>query len=326
MDNNKKLRPLKLWEILYRETDEDHPMGTETLRVKLKLAGFDCGRRVIYEDIELLNAHGYEVKCNRKVSNEYYVVDRAFDIAELQILMDAVQAASFITRKKTRQFVGKIAQLAGDKKADVLQKNTVEFNVPKSDNERIYYSVDTIGRAIEQQRQISFKYFDYDIGHNRVYRKLGEFYIVNPISTVFSNDNYYLMCNDDKHDNIGHYRIDRMDEVRITEQPITKSDLVSTYDLVRHKKQLFGMFNGEDAMVTFQANKKLLDHIFDKFGDDIIIKEGENDTVMFSSDVQVSNAFLGWCCSFGNSLKVISPKRVVEEVKLFLNETAMQYS
>ncbi len=110
-------------------------MGTERLRVKLKESGYECGRRVIYEDIELLNANGYEIKCNRKISNEYFVVDRAFDIAELQILMDAVQAASFITIKKTKQFIGKIAQLAGDRKAEVLEKNTVEFHAPKSDNE-----------------------------------------------------------------------------------------------------------------------------------------------------------------------------------------------
>ena len=325
MGKNKKLRPLKIWEILHQETDEDHPMGTEALRAKLKESGYECGRRIIYEDIGLLNANGYEIKCNRKICNEYFVVDRTFDIAELQILMDAVQAASFITNKKTKQFIGKIAQLAGDRKAEVLEKNTVEFHAPKSDNERIYYSVDKIGRAIEQRRQISFLYFDYDIHYQWVYRKDKRRYIVNPLSTVFSNDNYYLMCNDDKHDGIGHYRIDRMDDVQITENPMTKIEESKGYDLSRHKRALFGMFNGEDERVTFQADKSLIDHIFDRFGNEIYIRNDENGGVIFTADVQISKPFLGWCCSFGNMLKVISPKSVVKEIKDFLMATEHQY-
>lgn len=325
MDTDKKLRPLKIWEILYHETDEDHPMGTETLRAKLKECGLECGRRVIYDDIDMLNVHGYEIKCIRKTSNEYYVVDRAFDIAELQILMDAVQAASFITAKKTNQFIGKIAQLAGDRKAEVLKKNTVEFHSPKSDNERIYYSVDAIGGAIEQQKQISFTYFDYDINHERIYRKDGKRYVVNPISTVFSNDNYYLMCTDDKHPRIGHYRIDRMDDVRISEKAITTTAEAKSIDLSRHKRQLFGMFNGEDAQVTFNVDKSLIDHIYDKFGRDVCLVQGNNNMIVFTADVQVSQPFLGWCCSFGELLKVVSPSSVVAQIKQFLEGMYNQY-
>lgn len=259
MMKDKKLLPLKIWEILQQETDEDHPMGTETLRAKLAACGYDCCRRVLYDDIDLLDANGYEIKCVRRTSNEYYVVDRSFDIPELQILMDAVQAASFITEKKTKQLVGKIAQLAGDRKAEVLQKNTVEFHTPKSDNERIFYSVDKIGRAIEQRLKISFVYFDYDMAHRRVYRKNRRRYVVNPLSTVFSADNYYLMSTDDKHEGIAHYRIDRMDEVEITDTPVTDLDGVDGAALARHKRALFGMFNGDGTQVTFRADRSLID-------------------------------------------------------------------
>lgn len=325
MEKDKKLRPMKIWEILRRETDEDHPMGTETLRAKLEECGYPCVRKTVYADIALLNDNGYEIMCNRKISNEYYVEDRSFDIPELQILMDAVQAASFITDKKTKVLVGKIAQLAGDKKAEVLQKNTVEFHTPKSDNEQIFYIVDKIGNAIEERRQISFLYFDYDILHQRVYRKEKRRYTVNPLSTVFSNDNYYLMCYDDKHGNIGHYRIDRMDDVNIEYTPITETEESKRFDLSRHKRALFGMFNGEDAQVTFQADKSLVDHIFDKFGKGIHMAYGEGNTVVFTADVQVSKPFLGWCCSFGNMLKVTAPQSVADKVKEFLAEMSEQY-
>ncbi len=323
---SRKIKLLKIWEILNRETDEEHPMSTPTLIARLAEIGIEVNRKVLYEDVKLLNANGYEIKHTRTSSNGYYVVDRSFDIPEIRVLMDAVQAASFITPKKTKGFVSRIAQLAGDKKAEVLQKNTVEFHTPKSDNEKIFYSVDAIGSAIEQHRQISFLYFDYDIKHNRVYRKDKRRYVVNPLSTVFSMDNYYLMCYDDKHPNIGHYRIDRMDDVRIEETPITKSEESKQFDLSRHKRQLFGMFNGDDERVTFQAEKTLVDHIFDRFGDDVEIAYGEDNMVVFTADVKISIPFLGWCCSFGKMLKVMSPATVANQVKQYAADVAGQYN
>lgn len=321
--NSRKIKLLKIWDILNRESDEEHPMSSLVLIERLAEYGIEVDRKILYADIKLLNDFGYEIMCRRSSRNEYYVMDRRFDIPEVQILMDAVQAASFVTDKKTAAFVGKIAQLAGDKKAEVLQKNRVEFHIPKSDNEQIYYSVDKIGNAIEQHKQISFLYFDYDIHHQRVYRKDKSRYIVNPLSTVFSMDNYYLMCSDDKHNGIGHYRIDRMDDVQITENPITKETTDNA--LSRHKRQLFGMFNGEDEQVTFHADKTLVDHIFDKFGDGVNIAYGEDNTVAFTADVKVSIPFLGWCCSFGKMLKVMLPQSVSQQVKEYATAVAEQY-
>ena len=99
MEKDKRIRLLKIWEILRQETDEENPMGTETLRKKIAEFGFHCDRRTLYDDIRVLNEFGYEILCRRSSSNEYYVVERTFDIPEVQILMDAVQAASFVTNK-----------------------------------------------------------------------------------------------------------------------------------------------------------------------------------------------------------------------------------
>ena len=237
MEKDKRIRLLKIWEILRQETDEENPMGTETLRKKIAEFGFHCDRRTLYDDIRVLNEFGYEILCRRSSSNEYYVVERTFDIPEVQILMDAVQAASFVTNKKTDQLVDKIAQLAGSQRGDVLKKNIVQFHTPKSTNEGIYYVVDEITNAIENQRQIEFYYFGYDTNHNRVYRKDKKRYTVNPLATVFCDDEYYLMCYDDKHGNIGHYRIDRMDSVKMTDKPITETEQSKQFDLSRHKRQ-----------------------------------------------------------------------------------------
>ena len=137
-ENVKRVRLLRIWEILKQESDDNHPIPTTILLSKLKEGGIECDRRTLYNDIKALNEFGYEVMCNRAATNEYYVVDREFDIPEIRILMDAVQAASFITEKKTKELVDKIARLAGSRTGEVLKQNIVDFNSTKGTNERTY--------------------------------------------------------------------------------------------------------------------------------------------------------------------------------------------
>ena len=96
-----KIKYLKIWDILRQETDEQHPMSTPDLIARLEACGISCDRRTLYRNIEELNENGYEILVKKGKSNGYYVEDRSFDIPEIQILMDAVQAASFITDKET---------------------------------------------------------------------------------------------------------------------------------------------------------------------------------------------------------------------------------
>lgn len=192
-DKINKLKMIKILEILSQETDENHPMTTNELLAKLESLGIECNRKTLYADIDALNEFGYEIMCKHSRSNEYYVVDRTFSIAELRILMDAIQAADFITESKSKQFVDKIANLAGTRSGEVLKDHIVAFNNTKTDNEQIYYIVETINEAIAQQHKVKFLYFDYDTNHNREYRKTGKFYYVNPYATVMDGDKYYLM-------------------------------------------------------------------------------------------------------------------------------------
>ena len=192
-----KIKYLKLWDILRQETDEEHPISTPDLLARLEECGIKCDRRTLYRNIEELNESGYEVLTKVGKPNGYYVVDRSFDIPEIHILMDAVQAAGFITEKKTKELVDKIAKLAGNKAAEVLKQNIVNFETVKSTNESIYYSVNEIATAINEGLKITFQYFDYNAQGKKVYRMRKsnpaerKTYKVNPLSTVFSSDKYY---------------------------------------------------------------------------------------------------------------------------------------
>ncbi len=329
--NSRKIKLLKIWEILNRDTDENNPMSTPVLIEKLSECGIEVDRKILYSDIKLLNDFGYEVMCHRSSSNEYYVADRKFDIPEIHILMDAVKAAGFITEKKTDELVNKIAQLAGSQRAEVLTRNVVEFNTTKSVNENIYYSVYEIATAIEKEKKITFTYFDYDTKRRKVYRKKksdpsqNRKYTVNPLATVFSNDNYYLICYDDWFGNLSHYRVDRMDEVTMRDIPITEEAESKKADIVKHKQQLFGMFGGEAEKVSFEADKGLLDVVFDFFKSNLCVSETADNKIVFTADVQVSKPFIAWCCSFGTGMKITAPQSVVITVKEYLSETLGQY-
>lgn len=187
--NFSKIKLLKIWEMLKQDTDEQHPLTTNQIIAKLKAVGIECDRKTLYQDIATLNDYGYEIIQRRgQHNNSYYIIDRNFDVPELRILMDAVQAASFVTEKKTAEFMDKISALGGSNRAELLKRNIVLFNTTKHTNENIYYSIDKIDEAILSEKKIIFKYFDYDLHGERVFRREGHRYVANPVTLVFSND------------------------------------------------------------------------------------------------------------------------------------------
>ena len=147
-----KMKMLALWEILKQDTDQEHPITTNEICDRLAARDIPCERKSVAVDIALLNKCGYEVM-ETKVGkqNGYYVEDRSFSIAEIKILMDAVQASSFVTQKKAAALTEKIACLASTRKAEMLQSGLFRFNTRKHTNEKIYYTVDRLESAIQKK-------------------------------------------------------------------------------------------------------------------------------------------------------------------------------
>ena len=325
-ENFSKIKLLKLWEILSRESDEEHPLTTGELIARLEKCGISCDRRTLYRDIAALCEFGYEVITRRgQHSNSYYVVDRGFDVPELRVLIDAVQAASFVTEKKTAELVDKIAALGGSNRAEILKRNIVEFNTTKHSNEHIYYNINALEDGVLSGRKVSFKYFDLDAKGERRLRKDGGRYLVNPVAMVFASDNYYLVCYHDKHKNTANYRIDRMLDVRVTDEPINAAARPAELDVAEHRRQAFYMFGGKSVRVGFDASEELLDTIYDRFGEKLPVSRREDGRVRFSAVVQISDMFYGWCCSFGDKLKVVSPRELVCALKDYITKLGENY-
>lgn len=104
---------------------------------------------------------------------------REFELAELKLLVDVVQASRFITLRKSRELINKLEQFVSGKEAQQLQRQVYVAGRVKTDNESIYYNVDFIHRAIQENRQISFQYMEWTLDKKLVPRKGGARYVIS---------------------------------------------------------------------------------------------------------------------------------------------------
>ena len=311
-ENFRKIKLLKLLETLRQNTDEQHPMSTSSIISSLAQMEITCDRRTLAQDIATLSNLGYEIMTTT-VGHEkaYYVEDRNFSIPELKILIDAVQASSFITEKKSEELINKIASLAGSHRAEVLKRNMVCFNTRKHSNERIFYNVNDLEDAILRQKKVLFRYFDLNENGERVYRRDGHRYVVEPIALVFNEDNYYLTCYSSRHDSTSNYRIDRMDSVEVIDEDCCEKAIVLRDQVATYTEQAFKMFGGQLEDIVLEFDRGLIGVVYDKFGESVkMMPSGEN-KIIATVKVMISPTFWGWLFQFGNQMKIISPSSAV---------------
>lgn len=314
--NYRKIKLLQLLELLRQETDEQHPLSTNQICAKLGEMGIPCDRRTLSQDVDVLNELGYEVMSHMvKHEKVYYVEDRSFSIPELKILIDAVQAAAFITDKKSEELIGKIASLGGSHRAEVLTRNLVCFNQRKHSNENIYYNVGFLEEAITARKKIIFRYFDIGPDGEKKYRRDGHHYVVEPITLVLNEDNYYLLCYSSRHKSTSNYRIDRMDSVKVIEDDCTDKAISLREEAHRYTEQTFKMFGGPTVNVTLEFSKELIGPVYDKFGEDTVIKPSGEDRYFTRVQIQKSPVFWGWLFQFAGDMRILKPKGLELEYK-----------
>lgn len=332
-----KIKYLLIWKILCDETDEQHPMSTKDLLEILKdRYGIDCDRRTLYRNIEEINdcGCGFEIGTRRNRSNMYYAKNENspnISNAQIRILLDAVRAMSSISERQTTELVNKISLLAGNQ-ADKLREGSTKFFVAKSpEGEKIFDSVDVIAQAIERKKKITFRYFSWrppqKEGGPRRKRDRGK-RTLNPVATVFSEEKYYLIGYDDKHGAFRNYRIDHMENVKMMTDDIT--DQIDTphgkrQDVREYQRTQLRMYAGTPMQVIFLIDETLWEEADIKFRDNIDSVTSTRGKVRVVATVQKSPTFIGWCCSFGTDLQVISPPELVSELKNYTKSLAKQY-
>ena len=314
---HQKLKLLYLYRILMQQTDEQHKITMDELLAALARCGIAAERKSVYSDIEALQSFGMDIILQRGPNGGYYVASRDFELAELKLLVDAIQCSRFITEKKSNELIGKIEHLASDPQAHALQRQVYVSERVKTVNERIYYNIDTLHTAISDGVQITFLYFNWAIDFSsdqrfkKQYRKNGARYRVSPWALTWDNENYYLIAYDHQSGKIKHYRVDKMEQIECTEQPREGKQLFDNhFDAAAYTRKVFGMFSGEERTVRLKCSNDFVGVILDRFGKDQIFQPADEDHFFINVTVAVSPQFFSWVFSLEGNVRIVEPADV----------------
>lgn len=323
---NQKLKLLYIAKILEEETCEKNPITTQDLIKYLKGVGVEAERKSIYDDIEKLEMFGYDIiHVDNRNGGGYYLASREFELAELKLLVDAVQSSRFITPKKSEELIRKLEKLTSKIEANGLQRQVYVAGKVKAYNENILYHVDTIYTAMHENKQISFNYMAYDKSKKQVPRYNGKVYQVSPWYLIWKDENYYLLAYDEEKQMIRHYRVDKMERVKVIAKGRVGRDDYERMDMAKFSNRAFGMYGGREEAVVLEYQPECLDVILDRFGLDIPVQEA-GDKLRSRVQVILSDQFYGWIAGIGGKVKITAPQEVVDEYKELLTRILKEYT
>ena len=284
--------------------------------------GIRCDRKTVYSDIAALQEYGLDIVSIPGKNGGYYVASRNFELPELKLLIDAVQSSKYLTEKKSRELIEKLCAQCNEQDAALMKRTVLVSGRVKSMNETIYYNVDAIQDAIYENKQITFRYFDWDIKGKRNYRE--KEYRASPYGLCQDNENCYLLALSERH-GITSYRVDRMSDIALTDLPRTPSPELTGKALVDHANQLFQMYAGDAVDVKLRFHKSLVNVVIDRFGKDTMLIPEDEEHFNFTVKVAISPMFLSWVIGFGNKATILYPQRIAQQCRALCMEAMSQY-
>ena len=322
---NQKLKLLYLKQIFEEKTDEEHPLSLAELIAELAGYGVTAERKSLYDDIEALRRFGMNIVAVRSKTTRYFLADRMFELPELRLLVDSVQSSKFITHRKSAELISKIERLTSVHLARTLHRQVFVRNRVKTMNESIYYNIDAIHSGIAAGRKISFRYFQYAVTKEKIFRRGGARYVVSPWTLTWNDDNYYLIAFDDEAGKIKHFRVDKMAEIEVTDSPRGGLEHYRQLDIGQYLRPFFSMYSGREETVRLEMSSRLAGVVIDRFGKDVILVPSGEDTFTFQAPVILSPLFYAWVAGFGGEAKILAPQSAVDEFTSLLRDTLARY-
>ena len=308
---NQKLKLLYLYQILLQRTDEEHPITVPQLIGELDLRGIRAERKSVYDDLEALRLFGLDVQSRKGRSPGWFVGRREFELPELKLLVDVVQSSRFITRKKSDALIRKLEGLASSHQARQLQRQVYVSGRVKAMNESIYYNVDKLHTALSARKSITFRYFDYDMHRNKVFRREGRRYAVSPYGLIWNSENYYLVAYDISNQEMRHYRADKMAEIVVTGLDRQGRERYPDFQIDRYGQKHFGMYSGREVKVTLRGRRDKAGLVWDRFGQEVILIPDGPDHFTVTLPVVMSPQFFGWLFGLDGGLTLVGPHEAV---------------
>ncbi len=319
-----KQKLVRLIEILMRETDEEHGISMAEIISRLSEYGISAERKSIYDDFLTLEELGFVVAATPTRPPKYKLENRIFEIAELKMLVDAVQASKFITAKKSREIIEKLGIFAGVHNLRQLSRQVYVEDRIKTMNSATIYSIDAIHTAINEDKKLSFKYFDYNGEKKKIYRHDGKIYTVSPIALLWDDEKYYIVAYDESEKIIKNFRVDKMTDVIFLDEARTRGEFLDKFNPADYSKKIFSMYGGREELVTIECREKLAGAVIDRFGTEPLFTKTDFG-FKFSIRVMISPLFFAWIFGFGEDMRIISPESVKDRIRSYLSRVAEMY-
>lgn len=318
-----KLKPLYLMDIFQELTDEEHRLTVPELIELLAQKGIKAERKGLYRDIDALIEYGADI---RKTGTGYYLGRRRFTSGELKVLSSAVQAAGFISERRTQELTSKIASMAGAHQAKHLKNGNI--GGVKCKNDEVLNIIDIVDRAITARRQITFLYIKRDASKREIPQRSGERYRVSPYALIWMQDRYYMVCNMEGRNDITHFRLDRMRSVRSDMAPWRHFGEVSEYKtefkVSEYAAHCMNMYGGEAERIRIRCDTSLASEVLDRFGEDTIMQKESAEKFVALIEA-AGDGFLSWAAQFGAKLEIVYPESLREKMRTRLEEAAALY-
>ena len=312
MKNEAQVRLLVLLQYQYKETDEKHPVSAQNILKHWESRGIKASRKSVYKDITLLADFGIDIVCVKSTQNLYFIGSRLFELPELKLLVNAVESSRFITPKKSRLLIQKLGRLSSSAQAAQLKCPIYMDGMPKPKNEAIYYIVDLLQTAIQENKQISFQYYEYLPTKETVLKHRGYRYQFSPYALIWNRDFYYVVGWSEKHNKIAQFRVDRMTGVELLDLPARQTQ---EFDPTVYGQKVFGMYPDDLQMVTLLCANHLMRSVIDQFGEEVQTKTADDGHFLATVEVAPSPPFFGWVFTFAGEIRIVSPENVLEEMR-----------
>lgn len=316
---NQRQKVMAVYQILARESDPRHPVSLPALIDRLEALGIPAERKSLYRDMEALRSAGIPLRFRAGAEGGWYLAERPFRPAEIKMLVDIVQAARFLTPRKSRTLANKLTELLGIHDGDVVRRQVSLEHRAKTDNEAIYENVDRLHEAIAAAKDVRFCYVTYNMRKEKVLRHGGRRYRVSPRALLWDHENYYLAAYDYRHQELRHYRVDKMQEIELATgsggHPPEED-----FDEGSYASQHFGMYRGQTSAVNLRCDAALAGVMLDRFGLETELTPDGEEAFLCQVEVALSPQFWGWLFALSPGVELLGPLWAVQLYKQRLRD------
>lgn len=311
-------RILAIIEYLWKYSSKQHPKSSEDILQYLEMHQIEGGLKAVRNDLKFLTSEESFIKVETSQSGRnqfihYWIADRFFEIHELRYMMDAISSARFISEQETGKIIGKLKKFVSENEA-ILLENQLVHTFAKIDSPLFAKTVQTIHQAIAEKKVIQFQYGRYSVEKEFVLSGSPDpkQYLIHPYGIIWNEEMYYLIGYNVMEEDIHHYRIDRIRDIRMLEQ---KFAVQPGFDINKYRNLLFFMFGGEESSIEVIFKNDLAPAVIDRFGLHADIKRVDDEHFRLITSAIISKGLVRWLLSWGADAKVVYPKRLVEEME-----------